>query len=269
MTGRERVGKAADHLGAAGSSFADRRIGLAFRRDLLLLIGGVPFGYAFGFWLASFGFGFARWLLPFLIAGPAIRALWNYLREGERRQALGLMLGWTLAVMVFGPVVMAFAPEAAEAAVLRGTDYRSEMMAWLMTGEGAEGDLRLFLPIHLQRLALFLPLSLVSGGALALLMGAVMMNFMNFFVASFAAASSGVPAVLAWFPWSLCRVAAFVILGVVTAEPLVRRLGKVEVPLQPGRGRLLWAAGGMLLADGILKAALAPAWGRYLAGFLP
>ena len=251
-----------------GVPSAAMKIGLSFRRDLLLLVAGVPAGYAFGLGLAAMGFGFARWLLPLLLAAPAIQGLWRYLQAGERDRALRLMLGWTLALAVFGPIAMAVAPEAAREAVLRGESYRDGMMAWLSTGEGAEGDIRQFLPIHLQRLVVFLPLSWVSGGALGLLMGTAMMNYMNFFVASYAAASAGIPAVLAWFPWSLCRVTAFVILGVVTAEPLVRRFGRVRAPLQPGRGRLLWLAGGLLAADVALKAALAPAWGRFLAGFL-
>ena len=241
---------------------------LSFRRDLLMLAGGVPAAYALGLWLGSMGVGFARWLLPLLLVAPGIHALWRYLGEGRRSEAVRLMLGWALALAVFGPIAMAIAPEAAEASVLRGAEYREEMMSWLATGEGAEGDIRMFLPLHLQRLLLFVPLSLVSGGALGLLMGAVMMNFMDFFVASYAAAASGVPAALAWFPWALCRVVAFVILGVVTAEPLVRRLAKVTAPLQPGRRRLLYLAGALLVADVVLKVALAPMWGRFLAGFL-
>ncbi|MCY4628426.1 MAG: hypothetical protein OXE58_12785 [Acidobacteria bacterium] len=241
---------------------------LSFRRDVLMLMGGVPAAYALGLWLGSMGLGAARWVLPLLLAAPAIHGLWRYLGEGRRLEAVRLMLGWALALVLFGPLAMAVAPEAAEAAVFQGGSYNDEMMAWLATGEGAEGDIRLFLPIHLQRLVLFVPLALVSGGALGLLMGAVMLNFMDFFVASYAAVSSGVPAALAWFPWALCRVAAFVILGVVCAEPLVRRLGKVTAPLQPGRRRLLYVAGGLLVADVVLKAALAPMWGRFLAGFL-
>jgi hypothetical protein len=241
---------------------------LSFRRDLLMLMGGVPAAYAVGLWLGSMGFGAAHWVLPLLLAAPAIHGLWRYLGEGRRSEAVRLMLGWALALVVFGPLAMAIAPAAAEAAVFQGDSYNDEMTAWLATGEGAEGDLRLFLPVHLQRLALFVPLSLISGGALGLLMGAVMLNFMDFFVASYAAAASGVPAALAWFPWALCRVAAFVILGVASAEPLVRRLGKVTAPLEPGRRRLLCLAGGLLIADVVLKAALAPMWGRFLAGFL-
>ena len=244
------------------------KIGLSFRRDALLLVVGVPGAYAIGLWLGSLGLEAARWLLPLLLAAPAIQWLWRYLGEGRRSEATLLMLGWALTLAVCGPLAMAIAPEAAEASVFRGADYRDEMMAWLATGEGAEGELSRFLPVHAARLGLFVPLTLVSGGALGLLMGAVMLSFMDFFVASYAIAASGVPAALAWFPWALCRVAAFVILGVVCAEPLVRRLAKTAAPLEPGRRRLLALAGGLLLADVALKAALAPLWGRFLAGFL-
>ena len=155
---------------------------LSFRRDLLMLVGGVPVAYVLGLWAGSMGIGAARWLLPLLLAAPAIHGLWRYLGEGRRSEAVRLMLGWAAALAVFGPIAMAVAPGAAEAAVFRGAAYGDEMMAWLATGEGAEGDIRLFLPTHLQRLAIFVPLSLVSGGALGLLMGAVMLNFMDFFV---------------------------------------------------------------------------------------
>ena len=241
---------------------------LSVRRDILLLVGDAAIAYALAFWLAAAGFGFARYLLPLLLAAPAVWMLWRYLAAGDRAGALRVMFGWAGALIVLGSLAMAVAPEAAAEAVLRGEAYRAEMMAWVATGEGAEGDLRRFLPVHFRRLALFLPLSLVSGGALGLVMGAGMVNFMDFFVASYAAASTGVPAALAWFPWALCRVAAFVVLGVVCAEPLVRRARRLSGPPAPGRARLVWIAAGLLVADIALKAALAPAWGRFLAGFL-
>lgn len=241
---------------------------LSVRRDILLLAGDAAIAYALAFWLAAAGFGFARYLLPALLAAPAAWMLWRYLAAEDRAGALRVMFGWAGALIALGSPAMALAPDAAAEAVLRGEAYRAEMMAWLATGEGAEGDFRRFLPIHLGRLALFAPLSLVSGGALGLVMGAAMVNFMDFFVASYAAASSGVPAALAWFPWALCRVAAFVVLGVLCAEPLVRRARRLSGPPAPGRARLVGVAAGLLLADLALKAALAPAWGRYLAGFL-
>ncbi len=233
-----------------------------------VLVASVAGGYGVGLGLAALGAPGAMGILPALLVVPAVWLLWTRLAAGDRTGAVRWMLGWAASLAALGPVAMALAPEAAAAAVFQGVEYRDAMLAWIATGEGAEGDIRQFLPVHLQRVALFIPLSLASGGALGLLMGAVLLNFMDFFVASFAMASSGVPAALAWFPWSLLRVAAFAILGVVTAEPLARRLMKASGPVPPGRGRLIGIAAGLLAADVALKAALAPMWGRFLAGYL-
>lgn len=237
-------------------------------RTLLFLLGAVPGTYAAVLAGQAAGVPAMTVVLPFALAAPATWLLWKRLAAGDRPGAVAWMLVWAAALAVFGPVAMALAPEASGAAVFRGVEYREEMLLWIATGEGAEGDIRQFLPVHLGRLALFVPLSLVTGGALGLVMGAAMMNFMDFFVASYAGLSSGIPAALAWFPWSLLRVAAFTILGVLTAEPLVRRVAGVVGSPAPGRGRLLGVAAALLVADVLLKAALAPTWGRFLAGHL-
>ncbi len=248
-------------------------------RGAALLAAAVAAGYAVGLGLAAAGAPGAMLWLPLLLAAPAAWLLWTRLAVGDRSGALSWMLAWAAALAVIGPVAMGLAPEAAAAAVYSGVDYRDEMVHWIATGEGAEGDIRRFLPVHLTRLVLFIPLSLASGGVFGLIMGAAMMNFMDLFVASFAAASSGVPAALAWFPWALLRVAGFVVLGVVTAEPLVRRMARPGSRGQsdgrrpdqaegPSRKRLIAIALALLVADVALKAALAPMWGRFLADSL-
>ena len=64
----------------------------------------------------------------------------------------------------------------------------------------------------------------VSAGAIV--MGALLMNQMSFYVA--ALAKAGVPAwgvaLLGWSPWAIARVAAFATLGVLLAEPLFARV---------------------------------------------
>ena len=243
-----------------------------------LLAAAVAAGYAVGLGLAAAGAPGAMLWLPLLLTAPAAWLLWTRLAVGDRSGALSWMLAWAAALAVIGPVAMGLAPEAAAAAVYSGVDYRDEMLHWIATGEGAEGDIRRFFPVHLTRLVLFVPLSLASGGVFGLVMGAAMMNFMDLFVASFAAASSGVPAALAWFPWALLRVAGFVVLGVVTAEPLVRRMARRSPDRHPqaraggrpspSRKRLIAIALALLVADVALKAALAPMWGRFLADSL-
>jgi hypothetical protein len=142
------------------------------------------------------------------------------------------------------------------------------MFHWIWTGEGAEGNWRLFLPQHLVHLAAFVVLCLATASLASITMGAVLMNYMAFYVSSLARAGAPTWAVVlvGWQPWALCRVAAFSTLGVVLAEPLLVRLG--VAPRMPGRGRYVaWAAAG-ILADWMLKAALAPTWGLWLRALL-
>ena len=112
-------------------------------------------------------------------------------------------------------------------------------------------------------------LSLATASALSIAMGAVLMNYMDFYVASLARAGAPAWAVvfLGWQPWAMARVAAFSTLGVVLAPPLLRRLG-VAVP--PVRVKpWIVAAGALLLLDVTLKTLLAPLWGRWLRALLP
>ncbi|MBI3932002.1 MAG: hypothetical protein HY317_01180 [Acidobacteria bacterium] len=211
------------------------------------------------------------WLLPALNAAPAYATMAWLLRKGDRRGAVVAMLVWAAALAVFGTVFFALWPSDPSALVLNGPAYRDEMFRWIRTGEGSEGSPRLFLPQHVAHLAAFVALSLVTASAASIFMGAALMNYMDFYVASLARA--GAPAwaavLLGWQPWALCRVAAFSTLGAVLAEPLLSRLRPYAYPgLGASRRYLLWAAAG-ILADGVLKAALAPSWGLWLRAALP
>ncbi|MGK7876816.1 MAG: hypothetical protein AB4426_27070 [Xenococcaceae cyanobacterium] len=53
------------------------------------------------------------------------------------------------------------------------------MFHWIQTGEGAEGSLRLFLPIHLRNYLIFCLLSLITLSSTALIFGIWMLNYMN------------------------------------------------------------------------------------------
>ena len=65
------------------------------------------------------------------------------------------------------------------------------------------------------------------------------------------------------------RMAAFCILGVVLAEPLLARLrGARWGGWRAAGGLLAWALVGILM-DWVLKATLAPMWGRVLRGAMP
>lgn len=223
--------------------------------------------------LASYPLGLAighPWILPALNTLPAYLAMVERLRRGERRQAVVAMLVWAAALAVGGTVSFALWPRPVDAVVLNGPAYREEMFAWILTGIGREGQPSRFLPQHIGHLAGFVVLSLATASALSITMGAVLMNFMSFYVASLARAD--VPAwavvLLGWQPWAICRVAAFCTLGVVLAEPLLSRVLKYRYDgLRAARPYVIAAAAG-ILADWLLKTLLAPTWGAWLRPLL-
>lgn len=224
--------------------------------------------------LASYPLGLAlglAWLLPLLNVAPAYALMLASLRAGERRAAVLLMLVWALALGVGGTVSFALWPRDPATLVLNGPAYRDELFHWIRTGEGREGALHLFLPQHLAHLGLFVALALVSASSVAMTMGAALMNFMSYYVASLwrAGVPAGTVLLFGWQPWALCRVAAFCTLGVVLAEPLLARLWPYPYAgLRAARPYLLAAAAG-ILADWLLKALLAPTWGLSLRAALP
>jgi len=213
----------------------------------------------------------SRWVLPLLNTAPAYVIMALRLRAGDRAGALRATLLWAVALAVFGTVSFILWPTDPEPLVLDGARYRDEMFQWIRTGVGSEGDIRQFLPQHLWHLAAFVALSLVTASVVSISMGAVLMNYMSYYVASLARA--GVPAwavvFLGWQPWAICRVAAFCTLGTVLAEPLLARVLRYRYDGLRGARIPIVAAACGILADWILKAVLAPHWGPWLRGLLP
>jgi len=233
------------------------------RLGLIVVLAAVvsyPLGLALG----------VPWLLPILNAAPAYTAMVILLRRGDRRQAVIVMLAWAAALAVAGTLTFAVWPQPPGPLIVHGPEYRDEMFAWIRTGAGSEGSPRAFIPQHALHLAAFVALSLVTASALSITMGAVLMNYMDFYVASLARAGTPLWAVvlLGWQPWALARVAAFSMLGVVLAPLLLRRLGLIRTSAPSARPFVI-AAASLLLADVLLKALLAPTWGRVLRGVLP
>ncbi len=204
-----------------------------------------------------------RWALPLLAPLTLYPAFAARVRRGDYEAAWRFGIGWAV-LLSLGVIVLVEAwPQAAAAGILHGEAYRGEMFGWIATGVAPENDWRQFVPIHLEHLALFLLLTWVSGAYLGLVLGAALVDYMSYFVGSYALAG-GHPvagAIAAWVPWSVLRVMAFVLLGCLFARPLlVRRawpFGRREL-------RLMALAAAGLAADGALKAALAPAYGMWL-----
>jgi hypothetical protein len=223
--------------------------------------------------LVSYPIGLAiglPWLLPALNTLPAYLTMVALLRVGQRRQAVIAMLVWAVALAIGGTVSFALWPRPVDAVVLNGPAYREEMFTWILTGIGREGTPRLFLPQHLGHLVGFVVLSLATASALSIALGAVLMNFMSFYVASLARADVPAWAVvcLGWQPWAICRVAAFCTLGVVLSEPLLSRVLKYRYEGWSAAKPYVALAAAGILADWLLKATLAPTWGLWLRPLL-
>jgi hypothetical protein len=201
------------------------------------------------------------WLVPLLNAAAGYPWMIAALRRGRVKTAILRMLVWAAVLGACATVMGVAWPLHAERLILHGDAYRREMFGFVLTGQGAEGDPRQFLPQHAGHAALFCVLAIATGSALAMPLGAVLMNYMGFYVGALAAASTHPwrAVALAWVPWSLIRVASFVVLGVVLGAPLLSRVFRFSYRLRDERPWLALASAG-LVADALLKWLLAPSW---------
>lgn len=237
------------------------------RNDLVVLILATIASYPLGLWLRN------PWLLPVLNALPAYAVLVNRLRRGERGGAVRAMLWWAVTLAIVGTVAFVWWPQSVAEVVWHGNEYKNEMFRWIRTGRGAEGNVRLFLPQHLLHIAIFVTAGLATASVGAIVMGAALMNYMAYYVASLARA--GVPpwavTLLGWQPWAIARVAAFCTLGVLLAEPLLFWLFPAAQSRLKKTGRAPYVVAAMsgILSDWFLKFLLAPTWGLWLRKLLP
>ncbi|MFQ5766915.1 MAG: hypothetical protein ACE5ID_02905 [Acidobacteriota bacterium] len=206
-----------------------------------------------------------RFLFPLLAMAPAYPVMVDLLLQGRRGRAVAAMLIWAASLSVTSVGLCLWFPDHAAATVWNGPAYAGEMFRWLATGVGTESEPSRFLIQLALHAALFVVLSLATASLASLYLGTLMVNYMAYYVASVIHAASGAPlaVAMAWHPWSVIRMGAFVVLGVVLAEPL---LGIVQRGKQTAAGRGFWIGVALagLVMDAVLKAALAPWWRIWL-----
>lgn len=200
-------------------------------------------------------------LVPVLNTAPAFPFMIASLRRGRVGEAIARMLVWAAALAVCATALSYSRTADAGRLFLRGESYRQEMFTFLLTGIGAEGSIRRFLPLHAKHAAVFAALAIATGSVAAMPMGAVLMNYMSYYAGALAAASAHPlrAVVLAWVPWAIVRIASFVTLGVVLSGPLLGRLCGFPYRLADQRRWIGLAAAGLLIDVG-LKWAFAQAW---------
>jgi hypothetical protein len=201
------------------------------------------------------------WLYPAVTAAAVFPLYHSLLRAGRWTRCFWLMLLWAFSLSAAVIVLTLLLPERMEASVLRGRAYVDEMFTWISTGEGPEGDIGLFWKIHLRHYLGVAGLSALTGGALALILGSVLMDYMSFYVGHLFLAG-GRPVVIAlmgWPIWSVLRVAGFVATAVALGALLYRRLSP-DARRTAFPRRLLAAGVLLVLLDALLKHLLAPPW---------
>ncbi|MBW7997470.1 MAG: hypothetical protein FVQ81_13025 [Candidatus Glassbacteria bacterium] len=210
-----------------------------------------------------------RWLLP-AAAGAGFWLLFVHpLRGGEYARAIRYALGWAGMMVLVQVTLTLLWPGAMEENVIRAAAYRDEMFHWIRTGEGPEGDIAQFLPVHIRHFAIFCLLSLTSGGLLGLMMGAVLLGYMNFYAGSLIAASAGSPVaiLLAWQVWAVVRVTGYIVAGAALGGALLHQRNDIGAKKKTII-RWLTLALALIVADVALKWALAGVYQQALNGAL-
>jgi hypothetical protein len=227
------------------------------------LFAGVVISVALGFYLSS------KILLPVFQVAVSYPVLFFLLAEDRRNRAFAGMLFWAFCLAVITIQACIHFPERAGASILHGQTYVQEMFHWIRTGEGAEGNPMLFIPQHLLHFAVFCLLSALTASLLSLLMGAVLMNYMSYYVAAVIRSSTDVftASLMGWHPWAIVRVISYVMLGVILAEPLICKIVKKDYEYERVRP-FFWAAITGIALDILMKALMAPWWGLKLRAIL-
>jgi hypothetical protein len=204
--------------------------------------------------------GVTTLLGPLLLALPAWLLLVVALRHGRRDLAATGIAVWALVMMGGLPVAEKLSPGFCSRIAPGAGSYASSMLDWAETGDGCESTPSCFIPQQLWHAAVFVVATVATAGLGGLYVAGILFSWMGAYSAGLAAMSSS-PAtavLLAWHPWAVVRVAAYIALGVVLAEPLARR----GLPPLPNRRAWLFAGGIGLLLDILLKLAFASSYWR-------
>lgn len=200
-------------------------------------------------------------LLPALQVAAVYPFFFRHVRGGRLWVAALTVLVWAVSVSL--PVIAASYNSRgwASARVINGESYVKEMFEWIATGRGAEGDISLFLIPKLREVALFAAATAASAGLLGLLMGAILLNYMNYYVGVLLAhAKPGYllqVALLSWQVYAVLRVVGYVFLGVALSRIAVLAFSQRRLVVEDEARRLLLYALVLIALDFVLKATVA------------
>ena len=227
----------------------------------------LSFGFVCG--LVGFRLGFrmgSRVALPLVqavLGWAAFLLAWSFLGAAW---AGATVAAWALGTTVASIYVFFGHPAEADARVVRAVPYRAAMLSWLQAGGEPGAGAVVTAGQHLREAIWYTAAAMATANLGSIAMGAVLLNYMNAYVATLLRAGTNTTTVLllAWNVWSIVRVAAYIAIGAAAAAPLLRFSGwHGDVRAVPALA--LAGAAGVVL-DLVLKLALSPRCGRALAG---
>jgi len=183
------------------------------------------------------------------------------LSQGRRDLALFHTLFWASVSSVCMILWVRYDDGGMAKVVFKGIEYRDEMFQWILTGEGKEGNIRLFLPEHLKHFIIFCASSFLTAGVWGFAFGSLLLNYMNFYVGSLSLHSHHplLASVVGWPPWSVLRATGFVLCGIALSEPLLSQLLRFRMDRRRCY-QYFFAGLGFVIADILLKANMASFW---------
>ena len=221
---------------------------------IIYIIASTPIGFALGLKIAI------SYIMPVINAILIYPVYLAYILKGRLKTAVVMVLVWS---MMLSAVVILYSyqdPERTGSMIVMGERYKNEMFEWLKTGRGVEGDISRFLPQHLLHLSTFSILCLATGGFGGLIMGSVLLNYMNYYVGSLWQASQNVKVILyGWSIWSVIRVVGYIIISIFLSTPLINRIEKKSWKFKK-YSLYLYLGLLLILLDIILKYTLSPVW---------
>jgi hypothetical protein len=226
---------------------------------------------SFGFVCGAVGFR-VGWRMGSRLALPLAQALlgwmvfvlaWTFLGAAWAAASVG---AWALGTTVVSIYVFFRHPVETDARVIRAASYRASMLAWIQAAGAPENGAAATVGQHLREAIWYTAAAMATANFASMAMGAVLLNYMNAYVATLLRAATNTTTVLllGWNVWSVVRVAAYIAIGAAAAAPLLRFSGWHGDARAVPALALAGAAG--VAIDLVLKLALSSRCGRALAG---
>ena len=230
-----------------------------------------PYFVAFGFLCGVVGFRIG-WRMRHRVALPACQTVLGWIAFFLAWTFVGpvwaaiAVLAWALGTTLASVYVFLGHPRETDERVVRAKAYREGMLEWLATRRGPEQHPAATAAAHLRETIWYTAAAVLTANVASIGMGAVLLNYMNAYVATLirAATRTGRVLLLAWNVWSVVRVGAYVLLGAAAAGPVLRLVGRGAPPASLRALGVAAAAG--VVADLVLKLALSPFCAGLLAG---